>query len=306
MNFIAIDFETANEKRDSACSLGLTVVKQGQIIEQKYYLIKPKELRFNPINISIHGIRAEQVKKAKEFHEIWPEILPYFTDTIVMAHNAAFDFSVLRYTLDAYQIPYPTLQYGCTMIMSRNFFNYLDNAKLNTVSHHLGLEFNHHHASSDSYACANIVLKIQEELQTSNFNELCAQTGITLGKIYPNGYTPAKTLKKSRTSSRVPIPSLLSRYSLKTDFFKEKTVVFTGTLKSMSRFQAIELVSALGGTIGQSVTKKTNVLVIPHQNVSELHSYEMSTKLKRAIELMYRGQEIIILSESDFLAQLNT
>lgn len=55
MNFIAIDFETANEKRDSACSIGLTVVKNNQIIEQKYYLIKPNELRFAPINISIHG-----------------------------------------------------------------------------------------------------------------------------------------------------------------------------------------------------------------------------------------------------------
>ncbi|MTL83710.1 DNA polymerase III subunit epsilon, partial [Turicibacter sanguinis] len=43
MNFIAIDFETANEKRDSACSIGLTVVKNNQIIEQKYYLIKQNE-----------------------------------------------------------------------------------------------------------------------------------------------------------------------------------------------------------------------------------------------------------------------
>lgn len=305
MNFIAIDFETANEKRDSACSLGLTIVENGKIKEHKYYLIKPRELRFNPINISIHGIRATDVKHEREFDEIWPEIAPYFDQTIVMAHNAAFDFSVLRYTLDAYQIPYPTFSYGCTMIMSRHFFNYLDNAKLNTVSHHLGLAFNHHHASSDAHACAHIILKIQEELKLTDLTELCAQTGLQLGKIYPTGYKPAKSLRKSPTSSRLPSSPLTPPYALRTDFFKGKTVVFTGGLKSMSRFQAIELISMLGGTVGQSVTKKTNILIVPHQNVYELQVDEMSTKLKKAIQSIYYGQEIIILTEADFLTYLN-
>ena len=50
MNFIAIDFETANEKRASACSLGMTIVKNGQVVDELYYLIKPKELRFSPMN----------------------------------------------------------------------------------------------------------------------------------------------------------------------------------------------------------------------------------------------------------------
>lgn len=305
MNFIAIDFETANEKRDSACSLGLTIVENGKIKEHKYYLIKPRELRFNPINISIHGIRATDVKHEREFDEIWPEIAPYFDQTIVMAHNAAFDFSVLRYTLDAYQIPYPTFSYGCTMIMSRHFFNYLDNAKLNTVSHHLGLAFNHHHASSDAHACAHIILKIQEELKLTDLTELCAQTGLQLGKIYPTGYKPAKSLRKNLTSSRLPSSPLTPSYALRTDFFKGKTVVFTGGLKSMSRFQAIELISMLGGTVGQSVTKKTNILIVPHQNVYELQVDEMSTKLKKAIQSIYYGQEIIILTEADFLTYLN-
>ena len=67
MNFIAIDFETANEKRASACSLGMTIVKNGQVVDELYYLIKPKELRFSPMNTWIHGLRANDVKNAKEF-----------------------------------------------------------------------------------------------------------------------------------------------------------------------------------------------------------------------------------------------
>ena len=47
MDFVAIDFETANEKRNSACSIGLTVVKDNKIVEEKYFLIKPCEMRFS-------------------------------------------------------------------------------------------------------------------------------------------------------------------------------------------------------------------------------------------------------------------
>lgn len=304
MNFIAIDFETANEKRDSACSIGLTVVKNNQIIEQKYYLIKPNELRFAPINISIHGIRASDVKNAKTFDQLWPELLPYFTNNIIMAHNAAFDLSVLRHTLDAYHIPYPNCRYGCTMILSRNFFPHLENAKLNTVNHHLGLEFNHHHASADAHACANIVLKMQEKLQCADLEELCQMAGLKLGTLHDAGYIPAKKLKKTVTSKRNFTPSPLPFISSKSDVFKHKTVVFTGTLKSMSRLSATQLISQLGGTVGSSVTRKTDFLIVSHPAVYELQPHEMSTKLKKAIELIYKGQAIQILNESEFLEQL--
>ena len=39
MNFVAFDFETANAKRNSACSLALTVVQNNQIVDELYSLI---------------------------------------------------------------------------------------------------------------------------------------------------------------------------------------------------------------------------------------------------------------------------
>ena len=77
MDFVAIDFETANEKRASACSLGITVVKNNKITEEKYWLIKPCPFRFESRNIMIHGIREEDVIDEKEFDKLWPEIKPY-------------------------------------------------------------------------------------------------------------------------------------------------------------------------------------------------------------------------------------
>ena len=46
MDFVAIDFKTTNEKRASVCYLGITVVKNNKITEEKYWLIKPCPFRF--------------------------------------------------------------------------------------------------------------------------------------------------------------------------------------------------------------------------------------------------------------------
>lgn len=51
-DFVAIDFETANEKRSSPCALGIAVSKNGEIIQTNHWLIKPhKDFSwFNPFN----------------------------------------------------------------------------------------------------------------------------------------------------------------------------------------------------------------------------------------------------------------
>ena len=40
-DFVAIDFETANGKRSSVCSVGIVVVRGGEIVDRFYSLIKP-------------------------------------------------------------------------------------------------------------------------------------------------------------------------------------------------------------------------------------------------------------------------
>lgn len=45
-DFIAIDFETANRNRNSACSLALIVVEENQIVNKKALVYKPSHRRF--------------------------------------------------------------------------------------------------------------------------------------------------------------------------------------------------------------------------------------------------------------------
>lgn len=159
LNFIAMDFETAAPTRASACSIALTVVQNDVITDELYSLINP-ETEFNWCNVQVHGIHQADVSDAPTFPELWPVVKQFFTpDKLVVAHNATFDNSVLKKTLERYQInrlPYQTLD---TLRTSKSFYPDYTNHKLNTICNNLGIDLQHHHnALDDSRACANILL----------------------------------------------------------------------------------------------------------------------------------------------------
>jgi DNA polymerase-3 subunit epsilon len=41
-NFAAIDFEIANYDPSSVCSVGIVIVRDGEIVEKIYHLIRPE------------------------------------------------------------------------------------------------------------------------------------------------------------------------------------------------------------------------------------------------------------------------
>ncbi|MEG1482256.1 exonuclease domain-containing protein [Clostridium sp.] len=307
MNFIAIDFETANEKRNSPCSIGIVVVEKGKVIEEVHHLIKPKEMRFMPINIGIHGIRPKMVINELEFDKVWDKIKHYFDEALVIAHNASFDISVLRNTLDLYGITAPTFNYMCTMKLSRNFYRNLDNAKLNTVNDFLGFEFKHHDALADALACSNILLNISEELNTKDIEKISTEIGVTIGSVNCDGYKPSSTkgrvLKISNRECATNKRDLNDNLNMCA--FKNEVIVFTGGLGSMTRDKAVMLVRKLGGSVGSSVTKKTTCIVTNMKDIDKLDREEMSNKLKRGVDLRLKGQNIKFLNEEEFLKRVN-
>ena len=151
-----LDFETATERRDSACQLGLARVESGRIIEKKSWLIKPPENRFT--FTYLHGIDAVMVAQAPTFAEVWPQVAPYVAEKALAAHNACFDLGVLRATLACYGIKTPSFTYFDSLYVARRIWPQLPNHKLNTLADFLGLELNHHDAASDAEACAGILL----------------------------------------------------------------------------------------------------------------------------------------------------
>ena len=180
MDFTAIDFETATAARDSACSVAVIEIKDGRLHDSYYTLIKPPGNTYNWFNTKIHGLKARDTATALDFAGIWPELSPYLTGHIVVAHNARFDMSVLSACLDRYQLPHPDFRYCDTVAISRKVWPELENHKLDTVGSYLNFDFHHHNALDDAKACAIIPLRAGRQLATDDLPTLASRLGISV------------------------------------------------------------------------------------------------------------------------------
>ena len=164
MPYVALDFETANCSKTSPYALGMVRFDGNEILEEFYTLIAPPEMRFDPFNIAIHGIHPEDVKDSPTFADIWPDVLAFIGDDIVMAHNAGFDLGVLKGTLFKYGIELPKLRYYCTWKLSKRLYPELPHRSLDALAERIHFPFKHHNALEDAKACAAIFHRMEEEL----------------------------------------------------------------------------------------------------------------------------------------------
>lgn len=153
-------------------------------------LIRPKSMRFSPVNISIHGIRPEHVEDAPEFPEMLDEFIDDFRGGLLLAHNAAFDMSVMRGACDAYFMAYPELDYLCTVKMSQRVWPQLFSHKLNVLADHLKLRFVHHNAKEDAIVCALAAITMAKEIGAVSFSDVPKKIGMRPGRLTKRGYEP--------------------------------------------------------------------------------------------------------------------
>ena len=116
--FVALDFETANGKRTSICSVGMVKVIDNQITESFHTLINPQDY-FSKKNINVHGINPEDVIHAPQFDYVFPYMLQFIANLPVVAHNAAFDMNVLHQSLKQAGIITPDLTYFCSYQLAK-------------------------------------------------------------------------------------------------------------------------------------------------------------------------------------------
>ena len=313
MDFTAIDFETANGKLTSACSLGIAVVKNSRIVKTGYWLFRPQPFEFNYFNILITGLNEEKLRDKPLFCECWDEIKPYVENQFIVAHNAVFDISVLTQTLSFYNIPLPNLQYICTYKASQKVFDNVINYRLDTIANCIGFNFSHHNALEDAQASAKVLLYIAETLECDDIRQLANTLGLRLGKLSNLDHiTCAYVRNKPKCRPTKPSPPLAKRIvATTTDFdtdneFYGKSVAFTGALKCMSRAQAYQAVANLGGKPSDNVTKTTDYLVVGVHDYRLLKGHNLSSKTRKAIKYAKEGTGIQIISEEDFYKLLGS
>lgn len=303
MEFITIDFETATAQRDSPCEIGLTFVQDGKIIDTKSWLIKPLYEKFDYFNTLIHGIKPEDVADKPEFNVLWNEIKPLIENKFLIAHNASFDISVLRRTLETYQIPFPTLDYSCSYIFSKKVWQGLPAYDLKTLCKINSIELDHHRAGADSKATAELSLKAFEIAGVSTIDDFPEKLKTTIGKLYIDGYNPSKTQRVYKARNLPKIEEDLTKHNPESVFYRRK-VAFTGTLSSIVRAEAQQLIANIGSIIANNVIKDTDFLVIGQQDYRVVGEDGMSNKQKNAVQLIKKGSSLDIISEADFLKNL--
>lgn len=158
-SFTALDFETANERRASACAVGVVQVRHGRIVGAWHSLLRPRELRVDWRNQQVHGISEADLRDAPSLADVWPRLLPYLYQQPVVAHNSAFDVSVLEHSLRDHDLPVPPFHCLCSVKLAKAAWPELARHRLNHLADFFGLELQHHDALSDARACAEITLR---------------------------------------------------------------------------------------------------------------------------------------------------
>ena len=154
--FAAIDFETADAGRDSACAVGVVRVERGRIVARERRLIRPPRSGFQFTRI--HGISWDDVREEPPFRSVWPGLAPLLDGTeFLAAHNAPFDRGVLRACCARAELDLPAQPSECTVRLARRVWG-IRPTRLPDVCRRLDIPLRHHDALSDAEACAQIVI----------------------------------------------------------------------------------------------------------------------------------------------------
>lgn len=158
MEYVAIDFQTANRWHKSACSVALATVKDGKIIDTFYSLIRPGILHFDKENTALHGITKEMVKDAPYFDELWPLIKEKINGKTLVAHYAKFDMDVLAEELAGNELAFPSCPVFCTCVLSQAMFPEMPHHRLQDVTDKIGFNLEQrYNAMAHARACVAIV-----------------------------------------------------------------------------------------------------------------------------------------------------
>lgn len=287
-DFIAIDFETANQNRVSACALGLVFVKNNIIVHQIHHHIRPpKEERFASRNIAIHGITAEDVEYALTFDELWEfELSEYLNKNLIVFHNSSMDLSVFKTLFKYYSISEFNIEYIDTMQLAAKTGN---PRKLVELAEKFDIEYlDRHNPEIDAKVCAQVYVELREVYP--RYEKLIKNLSYKEVERETIGKREAIEIK-NQNLNYLQLYSLTKEEILKIEI-ENKGFVFTGEI-DIPRNEAKKLIENKGGIIKTGITSKVDYVVVGSDfgwsKIQKVHEYNENKNCK-----------IKILTNSDF------
>lgn len=319
LNFVAIDFETANYDLDSICQVGIACFEDGVCVEQKDWVVDP-EGEFLPSYVRLHGIEARHAAGAPLFPDIFADFLaPAVQGQVVVSHGH-FDRQVLMAACARYGLDLPEMRWMDSVMLARRTWEDVraKGANLATLSQRLGISFQHHQAGEDARVAGQVVVAAAIELGLA-IEECVARCDLAIDQAF--GRVPVRS-RAERDQQRAVArkyrekilrePSELEKaiHDIRSSPMDEgdlplagHSVAFTGTL-SVGRALAEAAVKHLGGECTDSPNQRTTIFVAGTPDLVRNRGQEKGSKYRKAEALIEKGQDLRILKEADFVRWL--
>lgn len=336
MNFTAIDFETANGFRGSACAIGAVKIRDGKLASTHYSLLQPPVGfdRFDPRNVAIHGITPDDVATAPVFAEHFDDFYNFVGDDVVVAHNAGFDIGVIESGLEVSHLPIPRLEFACTLSMSRKNYRLASHALPSAAAEAGYVLQNHHNALEDAKAAAAIVVDVASRVAADSLDALLAASGMQRRVLEPRdiGTTLSRPTRHAMTMPGIfdakngavsveQLPDLLrwpnegTNPPVSDDADPKHPlyghhVVFTGMM-GISRQDAKNKAAAHGAHTQSRIGATTTMVIIgdgirPEDLTDVEHDPRLQQrKMRDVVQRRKQGQNIVLVTEPEFLHMLN-
>lgn len=152
--YAVVDVETTGLARDdrivSAAVYRLDA--RGNVEDHWYTLVNPER---DPGPVWIHGLTSDVLEGAPLFPEVAAELSERLADRVLVAHNAAFDWSMLAREYARASVTAPVRQRLCTIALAKELRLPLANHKLASLAEHFGVvQQRAHHALDDARVLA--------------------------------------------------------------------------------------------------------------------------------------------------------
>ncbi len=289
-DFVVIDVETTGlcPAYDEMIEVGAIRYRGGKPEDSFTSLIKPRR-KIDPVIEQLTGITNEMVESAPPLRDVLPDYLNFIGADVVVGHNVNFDVNFIYDACKEISINGFGNDFVDTLRLSRRMYNDLPNHKLDTIVEYFHIAPRDLHRSLKdcelTAACYLNMMQDKERFQAA----------------------AAEPVRKPRPLRQLLSSEDVAMLQMEADPdspFYGKVCVFTGELERFTRKDAALIVTRIGGIFGDSVTKKTNYLILGNNDYCASIKDGKSTKQKKAEALILKGADLQIIPESVFLEML--
>ena len=239
--------------------------------------------------IDLTGITNEMLDNAPTPEVVFAQLYDIIRDRTIIGHNINFDINFLYNAFLRFNFKLSN-DYIDTLRISRKLYPDQKHHRLCDMVQILGIEYDtQHRAESDVLATIQCYEKMRDRVAKD---------------IGFDSFVASFRRKRSKYDILAGIALAVDEIDETNPLF-EKVVVFTGALSKMTRKEALQIVSNLGGIPSDSVTKKTNYLVVGNEEFVSSVKNGKTNKMKKAEEYQKSGIEIVTLPEDTFFEMVD-